>query len=389
MTGNMRVEEKAHAELGASSSHRWMHCPGSIRMSRGMPSTSNIYAREGTAAHELVENCLRRNVDARIYLGERIVVGNDSFEVDEDMVEAVQVMLDVVREIYQPGDVLMIEERVDLTFLYPGLFGTTDVSIYRPSTRELWVIDYKHGKGVSVEVVNNPQLNYYGIGSAIAVRDRGLSNVHMIIVQPRAPHADGPVRRWTISAINLLDWAADLVEAAKATEAHNAPLVPGDWCGFCPAAGECPALRDRAKKSAGTEFATPEGMSGDQLSQLLEDADLIEDWIHAVRANAYARMEQGCEIPGFKLVAKRATRKWDENIIEHEIVKTLVTEVGLEVEDIYKRKLLSPPQIEKLLDKTEMKLLEPYVVKVSTGNTIARWSDKREAIKSGPGVDFA
>src|SRR3546814_18193298 len=53
----------AHAVLGASSSHRWFHCPGSIRASEGMPNTSSVFAREGTAAHALAEPCLSPRFD--------------------------------------------------------------------------------------------------------------------------------------------------------------------------------------------------------------------------------------------------------------------------------------------------------------------------------------
>ena len=43
------MADKPHAILGASSSHRWLACPGSIRLSAGMPGTSSVYADEGTA----------------------------------------------------------------------------------------------------------------------------------------------------------------------------------------------------------------------------------------------------------------------------------------------------------------------------------------------------
>src|SRR3546814_16566021 len=64
---------------------------------------------------------------------------SDLVMVDEEMVEAVQVFLDTIRRDYKPGDVLVVEQRFDLSSWYPGLFGTCDAVLYRPSTGELRV----------------------------------------------------------------------------------------------------------------------------------------------------------------------------------------------------------------------------------------------------------
>src|SRR3546814_1945725 len=115
----------AHAVLGASSSHRWFNCPGSIRASEGMPNTSSVFAREGTAAHALAEHCLSHGFDTGRFLDWGIAVDgtlvdrpNDTSDlvmVDEEMVEAVQVFLDTIRRDYKPGDVLVVEQRFDLS----------------------------------------------------------------------------------------------------------------------------------------------------------------------------------------------------------------------------------------------------------------------------------
>ena len=55
---------RAHAKLSPSSAYRWIACPGSIRLSAGIPDTSSVFAEEGTAAHELCELCLRDRTDA-------------------------------------------------------------------------------------------------------------------------------------------------------------------------------------------------------------------------------------------------------------------------------------------------------------------------------------
>ena len=47
--------ERPHALLSCSGAHRWMNCPGSIKMSEGFPDKGSIYADEGTLAHEAGE----------------------------------------------------------------------------------------------------------------------------------------------------------------------------------------------------------------------------------------------------------------------------------------------------------------------------------------------
>ena len=48
-----RNKSTAHSKIGASSKDRWSQCPGSVRLSEGIPSISSAYAEEGTLAHSL------------------------------------------------------------------------------------------------------------------------------------------------------------------------------------------------------------------------------------------------------------------------------------------------------------------------------------------------
>src|SRR3546814_10204798 len=92
--------------------------------------------------------------------------------------------------------------------------------------------------------------------------------------------------------MELLDWAVELVDAAKRTARPDAPLNPGEWCKFCPAAPTCPALRQKALDVAKAEFAEDGALvlpdvSTLPLSDVLHQVGMIEDWCRRVRDYAH------------------------------------------------------------------------------------------------------
>jgi len=382
----------AHSPLGASSAYRWMRCPGSIRLSKGMPKQDSMYAKEGTAAHVLAENCLLQCKKAADCLDEIIAVDGTNFTVDTEMAEAVQVHLDAINTIRKAGDVMAVEQRFDLGHFYPGMFGTNDCSLYRPTTGELSIFDYKHGRGVPVEAENNPQLLYYGLGAATATPGRKLTTVTLVVVQPRCNHPEGPVRSWSLDAVDLLDWSADLVAAAEDTEKTNAPLQAGYHCKFCPAAPKCPALRDQVMQTACADFSAdlvfpePETFAAADLARVLSEADLLETWIHRVRDYAYFEADSGRAISGFKLVAKRGKRIWRDKALSLDFLRGY----GMEDADIYQPpKVKSPTQIEKVIGRKNMPDLAHLVVKYSSGTVLVEEADSRPALSGSAEQDFA
>ncbi|MEK7705893.1 MAG: DUF2800 domain-containing protein, partial [Myxococcota bacterium] len=275
-------------------------------MCEGIADTSSIFADEGTAAHELADNCLRHGFDAERFIGETIVVKNNAFTVDEEMADAVQEYLDYVRALVGVGDELMVEQGFDLSFVRDGMYGTNDASVYRRESRELHVIDYKHGKGYAVSVHDNPQLKYYALG---AVGARAVDKIVITVVQPRAHHRDGPIRSQEIDAVDLVEFVNELRAAADATAVAGATLAPGEWCKFCPAAGICPALHSRALEIAQTDFAV-EAMRPGELAAVLDQASLVDHWMRGVWAYAQNIVDTGGEVPGWKMVRGRANRRW-------------------------------------------------------------------------------
>lgn len=376
-----------HSKLGASSYERWGSCPGSVRLVTGLKPTTSVYAAEGTVAHDVAAACLKQRLSPSQFIGEKRECEGHEIEVTEEMAEAVSVYLLAIRGDYaefSERPTQWVEHKFHLKDIHPDLFGTADCVMYYAGRKWLRVYDYKHGAGVAVDVNNNKQLRYYALGALLS-SGMPASTVEIVIVQPRRPHPDGPVRRFQLPAMELLDFAADLLDAVHATEAADAPLNPGEHCRWCPAAGICPKLKAQANDTARHEFAPSLSYDPKELAETLDRLPVLEAWIESVRQFAYGEALHGRLPPNYKLVEKRATRKWiDEHTAEIELQK-----LGLAESDVFApRKMQSPAQIEKRLGKQKT-ALAPLVQAVSGGMTLVHNSDSREPIKNDARSDFA
>ena len=386
-----------HAALGASAAHRWMVCPGSLRLLADIPSRDTKYTIEGTSAHTLAQMSLEKNLPPKTWEGSEI----NGVPVTEEMVEAVTVYVEDISSAYDSlGSLRFIEQRFDLSPLNPPgpMFGTGDVVIYDPFNRTLRVMDFKYGQGVVVEVEGNVQLMFYALGALLELRktipDPQIDYIEMTVCQPRAPHPDGIVRRWTITRQELRDFGKLLLEAARATLPEDAPLVAGDsQCRFCDAKAICPAIAKRAQEVALVEFTdlpehvppVPETMPEDLLQDVMNHAHILEDWLRAVRDHVFARLESGGEFNGWKLVAKRANRKW----VSDEATYQWAERQGLDRDEITAGKLLSPAQMDKFCKKLRIEVPSELAENPSTGYTLAPDYDVRPPILTEPETDFA
>ena len=117
-----------HASLGASSAHRWLACPGSVRMTEGMPDIESEYAVEGTVAHELLNRALTKRLPADTWLGTE----SHGVEITDEMCEYVQSVVDYVWSVVEkdPAAQMWLEYKFTLGPLNPPapMFGTAGES---------------------------------------------------------------------------------------------------------------------------------------------------------------------------------------------------------------------------------------------------------------------
>lgn len=236
-----------HSKLGASKAHRWFECPGSVALCATVVAPpASVHAARGTMAHDVAAKCLDRGEDAELWVGNRFEIDEHRMRFEQDDAAAVQVYLDAIRADATAGPsdapVRMIEQKFHLKDLHYSLYGTADCVQWFKRTKLLRVYDYKHGAGVAVDVKDNPQLLYYALG-ALLETGAPVKEVEIVVVQPRCPHPDGPVRRQRIPAIDLLEFRADLLDAVARTEDPNAPRNAGEWCMFCEVQAVCPEAK--------------------------------------------------------------------------------------------------------------------------------------------------
>ena len=378
----MAHAERTHSRLGASSAKRWMTCPGSVRELANVPNTSSAAAAEGTRAHEWAEHLLKsRQTSALPCIG--VTLPGHNAPMTKDMAEAVSVYLEHVDALAGvPGAELYVEQRLRLTDIDAELYGTNDACVYLPATRHLHVIDYKHGAGVFVDVVGNPQLLYYAYGALLNHNESGVDTVTLHVVQPRCGSGDG-VRSFDNDPMDLFCWAATLADAVRATRAPDAPLVPGDHCRetFCSFAPQCPALRSAALAAAADDFAPvadPTTFGAEELGTRLREARLLSAYLNALQDHAESEAKAGRMPSGWKYVEGRGKRAWKPEFTAEQIASE-IAKVSNAV-DPWKRELISVPGAETALGKKVFAALEKRLVEKKPGAPqLVPQEDKRAA----------
>ena len=388
-----------HAKLSASSSAKWLNCPGSIAMESAVVDWGNVAAAEGTAAHELAQYCLEKNVAAVTRFGDEIKVGDRSFTVDEDMVVSIQEYLDYCNNL--PGQYKWVERKVCYDNWVEEGFGTADfIKVHSADQSVIYAVDLKYGKGVRVEADHNTQAMMYGLG-VIQELDymfefKPDDIVVCVIVQPRLQN----ISEFRITVKELLAWADSTVRpAAEMAVQEDPPCFAGSWCAekFCRARHNCPTLDKYVEEAVWRDFGiveepidirTPNTLTNEEIGELMEKIPTIMSWARAVEAYAFDEVSAGREVPGYKLVQGReGNRAWAQ--AEPEVLRRLRA-IGLLKRDVMLTKMKSPTQIEKVAKVKNMDVtaIENLWHRPEGKLTIAKANDKRPAVNSSADVDF-
>lgn len=387
-----------HARLSPSSAHRWTSCTASVTAQEGVPNEGNEASRRGTACHLLLEEMLLDPmIEPQSYLGRwldfhdglgehwRDTLGDrcdnrliGSVEIDQEIIEIAHTAFNYVMERMRlTGAKLYVEQAVPISQFTgeEGATGRTDVTLVYGRTVE--TIDLKGGRGrvtaydilvpahediitnkpVPEKVRVNLQLACYALGTIEAL---GLfhefDEVIMTIVQPALNH----VSTYGCTIDELREVEEFLREKAEETRTNPKYTPSPDNCHFCRASGNCTAQAEMAVHMALDGFgdeAKPRAVSDMALGQVYAMLPLVTDWVDAIEGRVRTLLEAGTPVMrddglGYKLVAgKKGARQWaDEAKAEAELLRMRVKRPL-----IYKQKLISPTDAEKLATPPKVK----------------------------------
>lgn len=371
--------ERKHSILSASSCERWWNCPGSVAACKDIPNPPNKYTTEGTVAHTLAEEALRRQrISLDEYIGTTRIQDGFEITITEEMIDAVMEYQAYVFKIWDAvkNPPLILEAKIELTEVNAVLFGSPDCILVVPFDT-VHIFDLKYGQGKRVSAWKNKQLLEYALGVMLK---EDCSKFVLHICQPRIE--DG-FTKYEGTLAEIEEFHNELKKRAEAALTPKAPLVPGDWCKetFCPFRMMCPALRNLAKDLVVRDFSAPavvETLSIDHIRKILKYEDTVKDWMARVRDHAKELLLWGETIPGYKIVQSYGHAKW---VDEDMIVAEFEGEYG---DKLYEKKLISPSKFEKLAGKKALgkDFRENYTVRPETGYKIVEEDEKGEPIKT-------
>jgi len=383
-----------HARFSPSSADRYIHCTPSLRLGEehGPPDTGSVYTAEGTEAHELGEFLLRTA------LGEEMADPRPEMRFyNDEMQECAEGYRDAVLDLYNqlrlrsPDTAIFIEQEVSFEEYVPGGFGTSDCVIIGDG--EMFVVDYKHGKGVPVSAEGHPngqgkpegnsQLKCYALGAYLAFSPLyEIKQVKLVIYQPRI----GNFSQFSLSTDTLLDWADKVLRPAAALAlAGEGELACGSWCRFCRAKAVCRKRAEENLALARYDFARPPTLEDDEVNLILARLPDLEAWAADIRDYALQRALSGYAWDDFKLVEGRSTR----HFTDEEAVAKIVEDAGY---DPYERKLKGLTALTSTMGKAKFnELLGNFIEKTPGKPTLVPRADKRPElfVAQTPQQDFS
>lgn len=393
-----------HAKCSASHSGCWLNCTAAPTFEAQFPDEGNsTAASKGTLAHEFCEVMARYNagqITKRKFNSTiKKLRENELFE--EEMIHTAEVYTEYLwtkAMSFKSKPYQAMEVQVDFSDYVPEGFGTCDCVMIGGDT--LHITDYKNGTGIPVSAENNSQMRLYALG---ALKKYGMlydiKTVSMAIVQPRL---FDEAKEEVITVDELLDWGERIKPIAqKAYTGVGAEFHEGPWCKnyFCKGRYVCRARaenmtaledfkglqidgrlteqeKESRKAAADAGFAMQNTLSDADVGDLLVRGERLISWYKELQDYALQAILAGKSIPGWKVVAGKSNRAFDDvDEAFEDIMKA-----GYEEALLYERKPKSLAELEKMIGRKQFaEIVGKHVVKPMGKPTLATQSDARES----------
>lgn len=363
-----------HAKFSPSNSKRWISCTASMLLPEPQQRGESEFAVRGTAIHAFSEEILLNGKAERKQEGYKLT--------DDDITGTVMPYVKYVEEV--PGEDIWVEKKVKIT---KNCYGTADVIKYDRVTKTLHVIDLKAGQGVMVYITNNTQLQIYALGALKFLKDEmgyKVDNIKIHVVQPGLNNFESLM----VEKENLLLLEKQIIKTIEDIKKKQVKYSPGDEeCRWCPHKATCPALHEKSIEIARGDFAMLENtpvkeIDVNTLAKAMTYVPALKHFIKVVEEKSLQVLDQGNELPGFKLVRGRGTRKWSDEQKLIDAIGMSSTEVEILDEHIYTdRKVLSPAQMEKAFKNNNIDFdLSEYITKTEGNLKVAREDNPQKAV---------
>lgn len=335
---------KDHALLSPSSSERWLNCSGSFLLPQFNEERDTTAADEGTLMHRISEYKLLRD-EWYDYKKELEECRKDELY----FLTMEKYSDDYVGFIHsQDYDQILVEELLNLSYIYPDFFGTSDCILMKGGEDpKLHVIDLKFGK-YKVTPENNSQLMIYALGAVRLfqrkfpeIKGKSNFNIDITIYQPRIDN----ISTWNTDYQTLKGWTQDtLIPALSKIQHEVIEQNKGRWCRFCEARVFCKAYNDTY---IGFDPEDIKALTNEEIERNLLTLEPLENYLKTLKNYIKEELQNGVEFNSFKLKKGSNRRFWNneeklkEQLIENNDFDKVV-------------KLPSPFQLGKAVGKEKM-----------------------------------
>lgn len=217
---------------------RIVPCPGSKGLHEKYSSgEKRSEAKEGNVAHAIAAEVISTGKPLSSFIG---TTQNNIF-IDQEMVHHISRYTEecLGYNIQGTTEAEMVNGYEEHT-----LTGTPDHWQFDPTQGILRILDLKYGF-LQVEVYMNWQLLVYAVlvWEHILRKQPGnfkiFKTIELIIVQPRANHPAGPVRKWSFDADLIRNYRNEIIDAMNVAAQDPSTIRTGDHCRYCNALLRC------------------------------------------------------------------------------------------------------------------------------------------------------
>ena len=387
--------------VGGSSADRLLSCPGSWQAQLALPPSADVsseYALEGTFAHAVMDRLMRNRqafpglpqCSPGYWLGSEFA----DRELTQDHIDTlIQPALDLLDQLenrcgYGVVDgsghfrVLGVEQRVKFPGI-PGAFGTCDL-ILGNDTHVLHV-DWKFGSGVSVEALTadsegeklNAQMMFYTAAAVDSLKAlyKGKRQLVIAIIQPRGTI---PLTHTVVTKRDLKWFAEDLQGAVVAALDRDPARARGAHCRFAPCKIDCPLWTGPLLQLADMKLipraeVVTKGPSpyGTYLAKAKALVDILSLYTKEVNEQLAAFLEDGGEVPGWKLKLKAKQRQW----VDEDTVENALFHLGFGESEVWEKKLVTFAKADATAKRRGVKIPDHLRVAPPTNETTVTTSD--------------